>query len=104
QAGMKDVVTYINTGNIIYSCIDVTKTEQAHFVEEAIHRDFGLQIIVVVRCIDDVSTIMEAIPDEWKNDSDMKSDIMFLWDEVDDEAVLGHLFIKPDIDTVKYVP
>ncbi len=39
-----------------------------------------------------------------KNDKDMKSDVMFLWDEIDDESVLENLVIKPNIDTVKYVP
>jgi len=34
----------------------------------------------------------------------MKSDVMFLWDEIDDESVLENLVIKPTIDTVIYVP
>ncbi|MEX2104256.1 MAG: DUF1697 domain-containing protein, partial [Bacilli bacterium] len=33
----------------------------------------------------------------------MKSDVMFLWDDVDNESVLDLLVIKPEIDTVKYV-
>lgn len=34
----------------------------------------------------------------------MRSDVLFLWDEIDDESVLNKLVIKPEIDTVKYVP
>ncbi|MGN7938449.1 DUF1697 domain-containing protein [Virgibacillus sp. 6R] len=104
QAGMKDVITYINTGNIIFSNKDLSKTELSGILEEAIERDFGLQIKVVVRSIDDVGGIINAIPDIWKNDKDMSSDVMFLWDEIDDESVLENLVIKPNIDTVKYVP
>lgn len=33
----------------------------------------------------------------------MKSDVLFLWDDVNDESVLDKLVIKPEIDTVKYV-
>lgn len=33
----------------------------------------------------------------------MRSDVLFLWDEIDDESVLNKLVIKPEIDTVKYV-
>ncbi|WP_313804081.1 DUF1697 domain-containing protein [Cytobacillus sp.] len=104
QVGMNDVLTYINTGNIIFSYNGLTKTELSRILEEAIHGDFGLQIKVVVRSFNDVSGIINAIPDTWKNDKDMKSDVMFLWDEIDDESVLMNLVIKPDIDTVKYVP
>ncbi|WP_099355097.1 DUF1697 domain-containing protein [Fredinandcohnia onubensis] len=104
RVGMKDVVTYINTGNIIFSSNDQSKTELSRILEEAIHDDFGLRIKVVVRSIDDVRGIIQAIPDTWKNDKDMKSDVMFLWDEIDDETVLENLVMKPTIDTVKYVP
>jgi uncharacterized protein (DUF1697 family) len=104
RVGMKDVVTYINTGNIIFSSNDQSKTELSRILEEAIHDDFGLRIKVVVRSIDDVRGIIHAIPDTWKNDKDMKSDVMFLWDEIDDETVLENLVIKPTIDTVKYIP
>ncbi|GAB2546346.1 DUF1697 domain-containing protein [Gracilibacillus alcaliphilus] len=100
---MNDVVTYINTGNIIFSYKDTSKIELSQILEEAIHNDFGLQIKVVVRSIDDVRGIIHAIPDTWKNDKEMKSDVMFLWDEIDDESVLKNLVIKPNIDTVKYV-
>ncbi|QQK79518.1 DUF1697 domain-containing protein [Salicibibacter cibi] len=104
KAEMNDVVTYINTGNIIFSCKGISKAELSSILEEAIHYDFGLQIKVVVRSVDDVRRIINAIPDTWKNDKDSKSDVMFLWDEIDDESVLENVVIKPNIDTVKYVP
>ncbi|WP_075982708.1 DUF1697 domain-containing protein [Bacillus massilinigeriensis] len=104
KVGMKDVVTYINTGNIIFSNDSLSKTELSRILEEAILNDFGLQIRVIVRSVNDVRGIINAIPDTWKNDKDMRSEVMFLWDEIDDESVLENLVIKPNIDTVKYVP
>ncbi|KGR77967.1 DUF1697 domain-containing protein [Ureibacillus sinduriensis] len=104
QVGMIDVVTYINTGNIIFSYNNLSKAEISSILEEAIYNDFGLQIKVVIRNLDDVRRIINAIPDTWKNDKEMTSDVMFLWDEIDDESVLENLVIKPNIDTVKYVP
>lgn len=104
KAGMNDVVTYINTGNIIFSCKGKSQSDLSRILEDAILYDFGLQIKVVVRSIDDVRAIINAIPDTWKNDKDMKSDVMFLWDEIDDESILTKLVIKPKVDTVKYIP
>ncbi|MGG3889531.1 DUF1697 domain-containing protein [Metabacillus fastidiosus] len=104
KVGMNDVMTYINTGNIIFSYKGISKTELSRMLEEAIHNDFKLQIKVVVRSIDDIRRIINALPATWKNDKDMTSDVMFLWDEIDDESVLKNLVIKPNIDSVTYVP
>jgi uncharacterized protein (DUF1697 family) len=104
RVGMNDVVTYINTGNIIFSYSGISKSELPRILEEAIHHDFGLQIKVVIRSVEDVREIINAIPDTWKNDKEMTSDVLFLWDEIDDESVIENLVIKPNIDTVKYVP
>ncbi|MGG4469493.1 DUF1697 domain-containing protein [Paenibacillus alvei] len=104
QAGMNDVVTYINTGNIIFSSISTSKTDLSRILEEAIHSDFGLKINVLICSFDDFKAIIHSIPDTWRNDKDMKSDVLFLWDEIDDESVLKNLVIKPDIDRVVYVP
>jgi len=104
RVGMNDVRTYINTGNIIFSSKIPSKMELSRILEEAIQLDFDLNIRVVIRTVDEFKVIINSIPDSWKNDKDMKSDVMFLWDEVDDESVLTNLVIKPDIDTVIYVP
>lgn len=103
QVGMKSVITYINTGNIIFTDNVHSKTEISHILEEAIHKNFGLQIKVLVRSIDDFKKVMHALPESWTNDQQMKCDVMFLWDDVDDESVLDQLVIKPEIDTVNYV-
>lgn len=104
QAGMENVVTYINTGNIIFTSQSKSKNELSDILEEAIHKAFGFDIRVVVRSFEDIKRIISAIPDTWKNDNEMKSDVLFLWDEIDEESVLENLDIKPSIDTVKYVP
>ncbi|MFS0674717.1 DUF1697 domain-containing protein [Ornithinibacillus sp. 179-J 7C1 HS] len=104
RVGMKNVVTYINTGNIIFTQDGLSKSELSGALEEVIYTDFGFQIRVIVRSLNDIRNIIQAIPDSWKNDKEMKSDVMFLWDEVDNQSVLEQLVIKPDVDTVKYVP
>ncbi len=104
RVGMNDVVTYINTGNIIFSYKEIAKADLSQILEEAIQQDFGLEIKVVIQSFNEVKKIVDAIPSTWKNDKEMKSDVLFLWEEVDDEAVLEKLIMKPDVDTVKYVP
>ncbi|MFA1820369.1 DUF1697 domain-containing protein [Virgibacillus oceani] len=103
RAGMKSVVTYINSGNIIFTQDSLSKLEVSHILEEAIQKDFGLQIKVLIRTFDEFKIIMNSLPESWKNDQHMKSGVMFLWDEIDDKSVIDKLQIKPGIDYVKYV-
>lgn len=103
RAGMRSVVTYINTGNIIFAVDDESKTNISHILEQAIQANFGLPIKVVVLSFDDYTQIINAIPESWTNDQQMKSDVMFLWDDINDKSILDKLVIKPDIDTVIYV-
>jgi uncharacterized protein (DUF1697 family) len=34
----------------------------------------------------------------------VRSDVLFLWEDIDDESLLNKLTFKPEIETVKYVP
>lgn len=104
RVGMRSVLTYINTGNIIFTVNGHTKTTLTQLLEEAILSNFALPIKVLVRSLDDIQEVIHSLPDEWKNDKQMRSDVLFLWDEIDDESVMEQLVIKPQIDTVKYVP
>ncbi|MPM18183.1 hypothetical protein SDC9_64589 [bioreactor metagenome] len=104
RIGMKSVVTYINSGNVIFADMQHTQAEIATRLEKAISEDFRLEIKVFVRSINDFDHIMKILPKSWKNDKDMKCDVLFLWDEVDGETLLRELEIKPNIDTVIYGP
>ncbi|MFS0553984.1 DUF1697 domain-containing protein [Brevibacillus sp. 179-C9.3 HS] len=103
RVGMNAVVTYINSGNIIFTNDSHSKDKLPFILEEAIHTSFGLSIKVLVLSRDEIKKVMNALPESWINDEQMRSEVMFLWDEVNDESVLDKLVIKPDIDKVKYV-
>lgn len=103
QAGMSSVKTYINSGNIVFK--DARNKEQVTLVlEEAIFKHFKLRIKVLVYSFDEYSRIAQAIPTEWANDERLKSHVLFLWQQADDERVLEQLLLKPGIDRVQYVP
>lgn len=104
QAGMKDVVTYINTGNIIFTDQEHAKNELSAILEKAILEHFGLTIKVLIRSMDDYREMMQSLPESWLNDQTMKSDVLFLWDDIDDEAVLDMLPFRPEYDRVIYAP
>lgn len=103
RAGMKSVTTYINSGNVIFRDDDHSKTEIAELLEKAILEDFELSIRVLIRSLDEFNAVMDALPDHWTNDDQTKSDVLFLWDEVDPSTAPDHLH-PTDIDQILFAP
>ncbi|CAM3910887.1 DUF1697 domain-containing protein [Cohnella lubricantis] len=104
RIGLRNVVTYINTGNIIFTDDRRSALQLSAELEEAIAADFGLSIKVLVRTLDEIRTIMASLPEHWANNQDMRSDVLYLWDDISEESMLEQLTIKPGIDHVIRVP
>ncbi|AIQ52509.1 DUF1697 domain-containing protein [Paenibacillus sp. FSL R7-0331] len=104
HAGMTSVTTYINSGNIIFSAADPLQENLSERLEQAILKDFSLSIKVLIRSMEDIRTVNDALPDTWTNDDRLRSDVMFLWQETDTESVLDKLPLKPGIGTLLYIP
>lgn len=102
RSGMSSVITYINSGNIIFADEIRSKYEIAEILERKILEDFGLEIKVLISSLNDFEEIMKILPASWSNDSAMKADVIFLWDEIDQGDVISRLMIKPEIDTVLF--
>jgi uncharacterized protein (DUF1697 family) len=103
EAGMKSVVTYINTGNIIFTDVKRNKSQLVQLLEATILKTFDLTIKVLIRNFDEMKQVIHALPNTWTNDQQMKSDVLFLSEEYDSEEILQQLPIKSGIDTVHYV-
>lgn len=102
--GMESVITYINSGNVVFIDKKHTKAEITTLLQDAIFRDFQLNIKVLIRSINDFEDMMKVLPESWKNDKTMRSDVLFLWEEVDRETSIDELKINPEIDTLMYAP
>ncbi len=103
SAGFVNVLTYINSGNVIFDTDFSREDEIISAIEELIKKDFALDIPVVVRDIDNIQKICDTVPSAWRNDKDHKTDVMFLWDEYADKRVLDKLPIKKGVDVVRYI-
>jgi len=104
QAGMTNVVTYINSGNVIFSTAGRSKMEIAQILEKAITDTFGLRIKVLVISLEDMSKVMSTLPESWMDNDTLRCDVLYLWEDINDASVLDKLVFKPEIETVKYVP
>lgn len=103
DAGMSSVRTYINSGNVIFSSNNRSRTRLTEALEDAIARTFGFTIRVLVRDLKSMRAVVGALSQTWVNDDTMKCDVMFLWDDVARPSVIEELPVKPEIEEVKYV-
>lgn len=102
--GFQDVKTYINSGNVIFNS---SKKDQIKFcmqIEEAIQKEFGFPVPTIIKSTTQLQSIAKAIPQNWQNNSEVKCDVLFLWDEVDSPKTLKLLNLNPEIEDYLYTP
>lgn len=104
QAGMKNVSTYINSGNVLFEDSGHTVTELKEIIEKTIESTFSIPVTVMIRSQKDIQAITKTLPDTWVNDDTMKCDVIFLGSDIDSSDVLEKISVREGVDTVKYVP
>lgn len=97
--GFTDVSTYINSGNVIFE----SDNDDFSHIESALEEKFGFEIKVIVRDEDNIKYLAKSIPREYENNSEQKTDILFLWDEFDSPDSIDLIKTYPDIDNLHYI-
>ncbi len=100
--GFSSVLTYINTGNVIFE----TEQKDTKIITEAIEKKlkehFGFEIRVVVRNANNIQNLCKKIPKEYANNTEQKTDILFLWDEYNTKNSLS-LIKTANVDILQYI-
>lgn len=104
--GFQDVLIYLNSGNAVFTSQNELKPEQ---IRVALEEYFGFTIPTLLLSSEKVKTIAANIPPEWTNDapkpdkSGQKSDVLYLFNEINTPNILAQLGYKPEIETMLYV-
>jgi uncharacterized protein (DUF1697 family) len=103
REGLADVRTYINSGNVIFAESRKRATRLMSDLETAIEEQFGFPVKVLVKSLEQMEVITDAIPAAWVTDDSMRCDVMFLWQDHDRPGILSDLPVREGIDQVIYV-
>ncbi len=104
QCGFSDVTTYINSGNVIFSDTEHQPEKLASIIELAIEKDFGFEVKVLIRDQANIEMLNKKVPQDWVNNSEFKTDIMFLWKAIDSPKILEQIVHKPELETLQCLP
>ncbi len=104
EAGMTEVTTYINSGNVIFCAEDQDRSRLPQRLENAVRAHSGVSTDIQLRILGELESVVEAIPDAWVNDGTMKCDVVFLQPDVDRPEIVDELGPRPGIEDARYVP
>ncbi len=108
KAGMLSVSTYINSGNVLFE-INLARPGLAtkdlkSRIEQAIEKEFGFAVPTLIVSQKIIDGLCAKIPKDWTNDTQQKTDVLFLWSEIDNRGIMKNIAINPDLERVLYVP
>ncbi len=101
KLGYGDVATYINSGNVVFSSNDEPSTV---IIEKALATSFGFDVSALIIAAGRMRAIADAIPPIWKNDTVQKSDVVYLFPDVDTPEIIDMLGHNPEVETIMYLP
>jgi len=101
-AGCESVSTYINSGNVIFKSqkgMESLKKE----IDERLFEHFKHKIQFILTSQDEIKLIADSIPQAWKNDDVQRTDVAYLFEEIDRPQTIDELPVKTDFIETKYV-
>ena len=104
EMGFGGVVTYINSGNIMFKSKEADARKLERKIEQMLSRDYELDLKVVVRSLSEMEKLVQSIPRDWKAESDWRYNVIFLGHSIDSEELLAEIEFKKDIEQVVYRP
>jgi len=102
--GFTDVVTYINSGNIIFKTKETDARKLESKIEQMLSSEYQLGSKVVVRSLAEMEKLVQSLPRTWTGDSGWRYNVIFLRHTIDSEKILAEFEVKKDIEEVVYRP
>jgi uncharacterized protein (DUF1697 family) len=100
--GYTNVSTYINSGNVIFKSEDDPKTVLKK-VTSGLETYFGFEIPTLVKTEKEMKKISDSIPQNWQNDSVQRTDVAYLFPEIDSIKIIDELPVKKEFIEVRYI-
>lgn len=103
--GFKHVIIYLNSGNAVFESSSKPSLAQ---IQHTLESTFGFPIPILLLSGKQMKDIAARIPEHWTNDSPrpdksgQKSDVLFLFDEIDTPDVLHQIGYKKEIEHMIY--
>ncbi len=104
ELGFKNVITYINSGNIIFDSEENNITKLIKMCEEAISKQFDLKIVCNVISAQNVIEAINQAPGWWGVGKSSKHNAIFIIPPASAQSIINEIGeIKPEYERVEIV-
>lgn len=101
-AGLAQIEIYLNSGNVLFSAT-ADPASLHHAIEQALSTHFADPIQVLLLNHHAFAAIADAIPADWHNDEEQRSDVAFLFDPLNHPGIIEQVPFDRRYITVKYI-
>lgn len=100
--GCVNVSTYINSGNVLFESGENRENLSKKF-KASLKKEFGFDIPILIKTKQEIKKIADAIPKAWQNNSEQRTDVAYLFKDIDSSEILNILPIRKEFIEIKYV-
>jgi uncharacterized protein (DUF1697 family) len=101
--GLDDVVTYLNSGNAVFSST-MSSLDLTRLIEGELERAFGRTIPTLIRTSAEMIAIAESIPSEWESGGGERTYVAYLFSDVDEPGLVSELPVRRECLSILYTP
>ncbi len=80
-----------------------TREDLQKKAETGLKNEFGFHIPLLIKTEQEIKRIADTIPETWQNNSEQKTDVAYLFNEIDSAETVNILPVKKEFINIKYV-
>lgn len=100
KAGFTGVITFIQSGNVIFNSGIQDKEKITTHIESVLSNAFHYESRVVIRSHREVKKILQEVPNEWTKENDLRCYVLFVKEPVTESDVEKEVELKEGVDTM----
>ena len=100
--GYLNVSTYINSGNVLFES-EETQENIHKKIENSLEKEFDFDIPILVKTKKEIEKIANIIPNNWQNDSLHRTDVAYLFKEIDSKKTLDKIPTEKEYIDIRYI-
>lgn len=98
--GFGQVMTYIQSGNVIFESEDKNKEKLTREIEERVSQTFNYTARIVVRSYTEIQKVVKGVPNDWNTRIDLRCNVAFIKEPVTAKEAWQEILPKEGIDVV----
>lgn len=100
--GYAKVSTYINSGNVSFDS-DETPESILQQLDVCFRSKLGFEIPTLIKSQEEMQRIAAGIPEVWLNDEEQRTDVAYLFDEIDSSDIVDKLPFNKAVVHLLYI-